>query len=191
MIERCLKKVDFRLQKIALCLRDEKARREPDLVAALLDVEPLPRDRCAGACRLDAFGRAVHLPNSLAKRLGDLQLQTRDALRRLPAFDLRASQTGFLEAAPERVSHLHPDAPCRIGTVEHLSQHATVIPSRGTDDGSREIASAQKPRATEAVPSVRRFEADVGQLLIVEKLNAGRDVLQILARARQVIAFVE
>src|SRR5688500_19317679 len=98
MIERCLQKVDFRLQKIALCLRDEKARREPDLVAALLDVEPLPRDRCAGACRLDAFGRAVHLPNSLAKRLGDLQLQTRDALRRRPTYGMTTLHTRVLDA---------------------------------------------------------------------------------------------
>src|SRR5688572_6544806 len=114
MIECCLQKVHFGLQKIALRLCDEKARRESDLVAALLDIQPLPRDRRAGARRLDALGGAVHLTNSLTKRLGDLQLQTRDALRRLTAFDLCASQTGLLETAPERVAHPHADAPCRI-----------------------------------------------------------------------------
>ena len=41
VVERRLQQVHLRLQQVALRLRDEERRRQPDLVAALLGVEPL------------------------------------------------------------------------------------------------------------------------------------------------------
>ena len=101
MIECRLQQVHFGLQQIALRLRDEKARREPDLEPPLLHVEPLARNSRAGAGGLDALGSAVHLTYRLTQGLGNLQLQARDALRRLAALDLCPRQARFLEAAPE------------------------------------------------------------------------------------------
>src|SRR5687767_798543 len=146
MIERGLQQVYFGLQQIALRLGDEEARRQPDLVPSVLDVEPLPRDCGAGTRGLDALLGAVHLTNSLTQRLGNLELHAGDLLCGLPPLNLRARQSGFFVAASERIAHGEADTPRRIRAVEHLSQHAAVAPSGGPDDGSGELARSQKPR---------------------------------------------
>ena len=68
VVERRLQQIHLRLEQVALRLRDEERRRQPDLVAALLGVEPLLRERRAGARGVHALGRAVNLPAGLADR---------------------------------------------------------------------------------------------------------------------------
>ena len=99
MIQHRLKQIDLGLQKIALGLRDEEARRKPHFEAPLLDVEPLTRHRLAGTSGLDSLCGAVHLPHRLTQRLTYLELKAGDALRSLPPLDLSARQPCLFEAA--------------------------------------------------------------------------------------------
>src|SRR6185295_5984076 len=115
--------VDLRLQQIALRLGDEKTGRQPDRVAALLRVEPLLRQRRAGAGGVFALGRAAQLPPGLANRLRDVELQARNARLGLPPFDAGAHGAHLLEAAADRVTDRHAKTPGRIIAPERLAEH--------------------------------------------------------------------
>ena len=155
------------------------------------DCEALLRERRARARGLHAFGRAVDLPARPAHRLGRLHAQARDPLRRLPPLDVGARKARGLEAAAERIAHRQAEAPRRVVVGEHLAERVAETAAARAGDESRESAAAQELRAAEAVAAVRRFEPHVGQPLVVEEVDRRPRILQLVARAREVVPLAE
>src|SRR5436190_16530526 len=144
VVECCLQQIHLRLQQVALSLRDEERRRESHLIAPLLGIEALLRERGARARGVDTLGRAPHLPGSLPHGFGGLQLEARNPLRRLPALDLRARQARLFVAAPERITDRDADAPRRIVGAECLAERVgeTSVARAGHD--AREPSRAKE-----------------------------------------------
>ena len=82
VIEAGLEQIHLRLQEVALRLRDEKCRRQSNLVAAPFGVEPLLRQRRACPSSVDSLGAAVNLPAGPPHRFGGLNARgSRSAAR--------------------------------------------------------------------------------------------------------------
>ena len=157
----------------------------PDVVAPLFVGSALLGQRRAGARGVHAFGRAAHLTRRLADRLGGLEPEARDPLRRLPALDLGAREARLFVAAAERIAHGDADAPRRIVRGERLAERVAEASVARAGDDARKSAGAQELRAAETVAAIRGFEPHVGQPLIVEKLDVRRRVFEVVpARAR-------
>src|SRR5579871_4910142 len=146
----------------------------------------LLRERCAGACRLDAFGRTAHLARRLTDTLGRLEAQTRDPLNGLLALDLSTRMAGLLVAAAERITHSHSRTPGGVIGRERLAERRTETPVAGADKRAGKNASREELRAGEAAAAIRRFEPDVRQPLIPKELHVRFRVLEVVRRAREI-----
>src|SRR5262245_40177174 len=154
MIEDRLEQVDLRLEEIALRLRDQERRRESGVEAAVLDGQALLREVLAGSGGVDALSRALHVSGGASNGLGDLQLETRDAVRRLLALDLGACETGLFEAPAERIVDGDADAPRREVAAEDLAEHVAESSTHAAGHGSRKWSGAHQLRPADTAAPI-------------------------------------
>src|SRR5262249_41244243 len=150
-----------RLQQVALRLRHQERRRQPDVVAALLVFVALLRQRRAGARRLDTLGRALHLPARAAHRFGGIEPQAGDPPGGLAALDFGAREARLFVAPADRIAHRHADAPGWIVSPERLPERRAEAAIERPDDDAREVSRAHELAPRESVPAVRRLEPHV------------------------------
>src|SRR5204862_125953 len=149
-------------QQIALRLRHEECRREARVVALLLGIEPLLRERRARPRGIDPFRGAPNLTARLSNRSRGFQLQARDACRRLTTLDIGTRAAGLLVTVSERLRHRHADAPRRIIGAERLAERVAEAARARADDRAGEAAAAQELAAGEPRAAIRRLEPDIG-----------------------------
>src|SRR4029453_16853402 len=131
---------------------------------------------------------AADLTSGLSNRFRCLQLQARDALRRLPAFDVRARPAGVLVGVSERLGHRHADAPRRVVGSKRLTDRVAEAARAGAGDDAGEAAISKELAASEPRAPIRRLEADVRKPLVVEKRGCRLGVLELQIRASDVEA---
>src|SRR5262249_2543505 len=153
-------------------------------------VEPLLSQRGPRFRGVDPLRRASHLPSRLPYGFSGLQLQTRDPLRRLTPLDIGAGEARIFVAVPDRIADGHTDAPRRIVGAERLRERRAETPVARTGNRAGKAAGAQELRAPEPAAAIRGFQTHIRESLVVQILDVGLGVLEILIGARQIVAAV-
>ena len=154
MIECGLQQVHFRLQQIALRLRHQKARRQPDFIPALFGIEPAFGERRPRFRRVHALGGAANLTRGLPDRFRRLQLQARYSAAHLSPLELGARGSSFLVAPSERVARRQSEAPRRIVAAERLPEHIAKTGAAASGNHPWEGARAQQLRSAQSVAAI-------------------------------------
>src|SRR5205823_2381030 len=114
-----------------------------------------------------------------------------DPLLRLPALDLAAREARGLVAAADRIAHRDADAPGRIVAREYLADRIAETAAAAARNNPGKGAGAQELGSTQPAAAIRGLEPHVGESLVRQKHHGGARILEIMPRARQVVALVE